>query len=390
MMSVLFWIVFGLNAFIVFHAMIGYPLLLRVVDKIKKAPPNTQNKEYHPSVSYMIVAHNEERVIKGKLENALSLEYPKEKMQIIVASDNSTDHTNEIVKAFINEHPDSLIVLYCTQEHKGKTNAQNEARRKATGEILVMTDANTMIKPNAIIELVSYFSNDTVAYVCGKLEYSNSQDNSTSQSESTYWDLDLCMRDIESRIWTITAGNGALYACRTNEYIDFNPISCHDSIMPFMYSKQGKRALFNPNAIAVEKAGETNEDEYKRKVRMNRDLFDMLGWGVSVLNIFKYKWFGLFYFGHRTCRYLLWLAHLLLLISCIGIGVTSSWIGWTLALAQVMFFFISVFALMGKSNGSIFRMIGYYGMTVFAQWHAVFNILTGKAKPVWEKAESTR
>ncbi len=383
-------IVFLLSAFIVVYAMVGYPLLLKLLDKLLKPKPIQKIVDYEPTVTYMIVAHNEEAVIEKKLENAIQLDYSKEKMQILVASDNSSDSTNSIVESFIEKHPERNIVLYCSKEHKGKTNAQNEAQKKATGEILVLTDANTILRLDAIKQMVSSFSSEEIVYVCGKLVYSNSDDNLTSNSESTYWDMDLSMRDIESRIWTITAGNGALYACRNNLYIDFEPISCHDSIMPFTYSKQGKRALFNPDAIAVEKAGETYEDEYKRKVRMNRDLFDMLSWGFSVLNPFKYRWFGIFYFGHRTCRYLIWAAHILLLISSLGLALGGVTIFWVVFGLQIGFFLLAAIAIKSNANTSIIRMVGYYGMTVFAQINAVWNILTGKAKPTWEKAESTR
>lgn len=376
--------------FVIGYGMVGYPLLLKVIELIKRPTDNKKDLSYEPMVSYMIVAHNEEKVIKEKLENALRLDYPCDKLQIIVASDNSTDNTNLLVEEFIKDNSTRNIILYCSKEHKGKTNAQNEAQKMANGEILVMTDANTMIKPDAIRELVSYYTAPEIVYVCGKLEYSNATSNATSQSEATYWDLDLSMRDIESRIWTITAGNGALYSCKNEEYIDFEPISCHDSIMPYTYSKQGKRALFNPRAIAVEKAGETDEDEYKRKVRMNRDILDMISKGVRVINPFKYKWFSIFYFGHRTCRYLLWLAHIILFISTGILSVMRYKMWMILFVAQMLFYIMSILVIVLKMNNSVLRLVGYYGMTIFAQIHGVFNIITGRSKPVWEKAESTR
>ena len=385
-------ILFCICAFIVFYAMIGYPLFLKLVNNIIKPGENRKDYHYEPTVSYMIVAHNEAAVIKKKLENAIGLDYPVDKFQIIVASDNSTDNTNKIVCEFIDNHKDKNIVLCCSKEHKGKTNAQNEAQKISTGEILVMTDANTMLSRNAIKELVSYFVDSDVAYVCGKLEYSNNEDNLTSNSESTYWDLDLFMRDVESRIKTITAGNGALYAVRNNEYIDFEPIYCHDSIMPFTYGKQGKRALFNPRAVAYEKAGETNEDEYKRKVRMNRDILDMLLWGIKVINPIKYGWMSYFFFGHRTCRYLLWISHLIIFVISTVWMLTGSIIGIVLFIGQSICFFLSWLSIKGKYQSRIplFRFACYYGMTVIAQLHGVINIITGHAKPVWEKAESTR
>ena len=385
-------ICFCVSAFIVFYAMLGYPLFLKLIQRIKKPAENKKDLRYEPTVSYMIVAHNEEAVIENKLDNAIHLDYPIEKLQIIVASDNSTDNTNKIVESFIDKHKQFNIVLYCSKEHKGKTNAQNEAQKLATGEILVMTDANTILKVDAIRELISYFASDDIAYVCGKLDYSNSGDNSTSNSESTYWNLDLFMRDIESRIKSITAGNGALYAIRNEAYIDFNPIYCHDSIMPYTYGKQGKRALFNPDAIAYEKAGETNEDEYKRKVRMNRDILDMLLWGLSLANPFKYGWLSVFFFGHRTCRYLIWLAHIIMLISSIILMCLGSVVGLILTIVQIFCFLLSWLSIKGKVRfkSSLLRFSCYYGMTVIAQIHGVINIMTGKAKPVWEKAESTR
>ncbi len=382
-----------MSTFVIFYAMVGYPVVLKLLDKVMKPQKNTQDYSYEPTVSYMIVAHNEEKVIYDKLVNALSIGYPAEKMQIVVASDNSTDNTNRIVQAFVEENDDRNIVLYTSKEHKGKTNAQNEAQKITTGEILVMTDANTMLKENAIQELVSYFTTEDIAYVCGRLEYLNAGDTATSQSESTYWNLDLSMRDVESRIKTITAGNGALYACRNTEYIDFPPISCHDSIMPYTYSKMGKRALFNPNAIAVEKAGETYDDEFKRKVRMSRDILDMLWRGIKVMNPFKYGWFSFFYFGHRTCRYSLWWAHILLFI-CTFIAAFSNdllgLMGIVATVLQVFIFLLAGLEMRFKTNNRILHIIGYYGMTVFAQAVGVYRIVTGKARPTWEKAESTR
>ena len=379
-----------LSAFVIFFAMIGYPLLLSLLDKILKPLPIKKDFEFEPTVSYMIVAHNEESVILKKLKNTLEIDYPKEKLQIIVASDNSTDGTNSIVKNFIERNSSYNIFLYCSKKHKGKTNAQNEAQKISNGEILVMTDANTMIKSDAIKELVACFTEPNIVYVSGRLIYSNKDDNATSNSESTYWDLDLRMRDVESRFWSITAGNGALYACRNSEYVDFDPITCHDSIMPFTYSKQGKRALFNPDAIAVEKAGENNNDEYKRKVRMNRDIIDMLFWGATVINPFRYHWFSLFYFGHRTCRYSLWLAHLLMVFSSFLLYYYGFFPGLIFAIMQIIFFSLAIFVLKYGTNNKLLHLVGYYGMTVFSQLHGVYNIIFGKAKPVWEKAKSTR
>ena len=201
----------------------------------------------------MVVAHNEEKVILDKLNNLLNLNYPKDKIEFLIASDNSTDKTNDLVKNFIKRHPEYNIRLYESKKRKGKTNAQNEAHKIVTTEYLVMTDANSILDKNSIIELMAAFTSEDIAYVTGRLSYINEDSSFVSNAESGYWDNDLRIREIESRIQTITAGNGALYACRTNDYFHFNPIQSHDTAMPLFYALQGKRAIANHDAIAYEK-----------------------------------------------------------------------------------------------------------------------------------------
>lgn len=386
-LSVLFWI----SVFVMFFSMVGYPAVLFLLEKILKPAANKRDDAYCPEVTYMIVAHNEEKVIGKKLENTLTLDYPRDKLHILVASDNSTDATNDIVNAFIQNHPEFRIELYTAKQRKGKTNAQNEAQKVVKSEILVMTDANAMVQPEAIRELVAYFADEDVAYVSGRLMYTDAEEGGTGDSESTYWKLDLKMRDIESRIQTVTAGNGALYACRNKDYIDFDPIECHDSAMPLAYGLMGKRCLYNPDAIAVEKAGDSNQDEFKRKVRMSRDILNAPGDFLRTCNIFKYKWFSFFYFGHRSCRNHLWLAHILALLTNVLLVLFTwnpFWI--VMGILQAAAYLLAAAGIVFKIAFAPVRMLSYYVMTVFAQLVGVRNILTGRAKPFWEVVESTR
>lgn len=382
-------IIFWICVFVIFWANIGYPMTIVVLDKILKKKKLPKKLDYEPNVTIMVVAHNEEKVIKEKLENLLKIDYPKEKLEILISSDNSTDATNYIVKEFISKHKERNIVLYEVTERKGKTNAQNEAAKLVKNEILIMTDANSMLKQNAVKELVSSFYNDTIAYVTGRLCYVNSKDNDTSKAENTYWDLDTKIRDIESRIQTITAGNGALYACKTKEYYDFEPIQCHDSSMPLYYALKQKRAIANHEAIAYEKAGENIQDEFKRKVRMNRIILSSILPDIKILNIFKYKWFTFFYLGHRTCRYLLWLMHILAYITS-AILLKQNYLYLLAFILQTLVYLVAIINMKFKLNSKILNMAYYYCMTIIAQIVGVKNILTGKAKPFWEKAESTR
>lgn len=382
-------VIFFIGIFIIFWAMIGYPVALEILKRIFINKQNIKNRIARPTVTVMVVAHNEEKVIEDKLKNLMELDYPKDKITFLITSDHSTDHTDTLVKKFISDHPESKIILYSTIEHKGKTNAQNEAQKLVDSEILVLTDANAIFEKNALLELVSSFSEEDIVYVCGKLEYVNSIDNLTAKSEGFYWKMDLRCREIESNIQTITAGNGAIYACRNKDYKKIEPIECHDAMWPVLYALDKKRAIYNKEAVAYEKAGETDSDEFKRKVRMNRRILDAIMPDIRIINVIKYGWFSFFYFGHRTCRYLLWLMHLLVFVSNIPlIRVGTLW--QILFVLQVLFYVLAILGWKTKTDFKLIKIIYYYCMTVAAQWRGVINILTGKAKPVWEKAESTR
>lgn len=382
-------IIWCIAVFVAFWAMVGYPLSLVVLSKMSKKV-NEKDYSYEPTVSIMVVAHNEESVIADKLQNLLNIEYPAEKIDFLIASDFSTDKTDEIVEAFIAAHPERRIRIHKSEKHYGKTNAQNETQKLCNAEILVMTDANAMFEANAVRELVSYFTDPSVAYVTGQLRYVNTDGNNTANSEGFYWKLDLMCRNIESKLQTITAGNGAIYAVRNEYYIDVPPIECHDSSFPFVYALSKKRALYNPDAIAYEKAGEIDEDEFKRKVRMNRDILTGICPNVRVFNFISYRWFSYFYFGHRTCRYLLWLMHLTALAVNIPMAVLGC-LFWKVTLGlQALFYLIALLGLITRGSNRLVKIVFYYCMTVVAQWKGVVNIITGKSKPVWEKAESTR
>lgn len=388
-MELLYEILFYISGFLIVWAMIGYPISLRIIGKLYKNRQLEKDYSHQPTVTVMVVAHNEEKVILEKLNNIIGLNYPKEKIEFLIASDNSTDRTNEIVKQFIEKHHDRKMQLYEVKARKGKTNAQNEAQKTVTTEYLVMTDANSIMDKESVKELMAAFVSEDISYVSGRLSIINQDSSDISSAEASYWDSDLAIREIEGKIYTITAGNGALYACRTKDYYDFDPIECHDSAMPPMYALRGKRAIANHDAVAYEKAGEVIEDEFGRKVRMNRIILKYILPDVRILNVFKYKWFSYFYFGHRTCRYLLWISHLLVFISNALLLPESLFYKITF-LGQVLFFLLALARVITKSNNKYLTLVYYYCVTILAQWAGVYNILTGKAKPFWEKAESTR
>ncbi|MNO41472.1 Poly-beta-1,6-N-acetyl-D-glucosamine synthase [compost metagenome] len=388
-MEIGFKIMFYLSGFIIVWAIVGYPISIKLIGRLYKDRQLKKDYSYQPSVTVMVVAHNEEKVILDKLNNIVQLDYPRGKIEFLISSDNSIDRTNDIIKDFIATQKENKIQLYEVKSRKGKTNAQNEAQKIVTTEYLVMTDANSIMKKDAIKELMAAFTSPDISYVSGRLAITNKDVNDISEAESSYWDSDIAIRNVEGRMQSITAGNGAIYACKTQDYYDFNPIQCHDSAMPPFYVLQGKKAICNHDAVAFEKVGESVGDEFGRKVRMNRVLFQQILPDIRILNVFKYKWFSYFYFGHRTCRYLLWIAHLIVFLSNVFLLSSSAFYVVTFS-CQLLFYSLALIGVFTSFKIKFVRLIYYYCVTLTAQWVGAYNILTGKAKPFWEKAESTR
>lgn len=368
--------------------MVGYPIILEILSRVFPHKKINKKKDYKPKVSIIVPAHNEELVIENKIKNLLSIQYPSDLLEIIITSDYSTDKTNEIVKDYISKYP-CKIILHETRMRKGKTNAQDEAVQVATGDILVLTDANSLFKKNALLELVEVLSDPKIGYVTGKLSYLNSKEDDASELENSYWNIDLHMRLRESNLASITAGNGSIYAVRKSDYVSIDPIYSHDSIFPILSLLNGKRAVYAEKAVAYEKAGETFEDEFKRKVRMSRKIIATNFIYPQKYNFLKYGLFSFFYVSHRTFRNNLYMFHLLLLISNILIVLTSNSIFFIVTfLIQLSVYLISFSRV--SINNKIIRFISYYIMTIFAQLVGAVREISGKSRPFWEKAETTR
>lgn len=380
-MKIIFWV----SAFAIFYPMIGYPLTLLLLDKIIKRK-NIKDYTYKPKVSVIISAYNEEKVIEKKLNNIIKTDYPD--FEVIIANDASNDRTVELSENFIKSHPNFDIRVNTVRNHLGKTNAQDEAVEVAEGEILVFSDANSIFKEDAISELVSYFTSDDIEYVCGSLIYKEDETASVV-AENTYWNMELTMRKIESNIKTIAAGNGAIYACRKKDYRNYDLVSSHDYEMPLHAGLNGKRALYNEDALAFEKAGSTTSDEFKRKVRMQRRILTNIRTNLRRLNIFKYGWFSFFHFNHKTLRFLQAFFHIVLFISNIFL-IRQGFIYKLILLGQVAFLILAILGQVSKAKNKIVYFPRYYSMMMLAQILGAKNELTGKSKATWEKAESTR
>ncbi len=239
----------------------GYPVaagaLARVRERRVARAPRAE-----PSVTVIVAAHNEETVIERRLENLLELDYPRERLEIVVASDASSDRTNALVEAVAAREP-RVRVLDCPRG--GKVAAQDRAVRETTGEVVAFSDANATWAPDALRRLVANLADPEVAYVCGRLRLGDAEG---SNREGLYWRYELWLREQESRLGSITGGNGSIYALNRGDYVEVDPRWGHDLAFPYRMVQAGRRAVYEPAALAVERPTPTNETEYARKVRM--------------------------------------------------------------------------------------------------------------------------
>jgi cellulose synthase/poly-beta-1,6-N-acetylglucosamine synthase-like glycosyltransferase len=290
-LEVVFWISAGLIVYT--HA--GYPLVLALLARLRRAPrwPDADP----PPVSLVIAAHDEQDVIGEKVRNALALDYPPELLEVIVASDGSTDRTVEVARAAA---AGDVHVHILDLARRGKVRAQDTAVEAAAGEVLAFSDANALWDPAALRALVRPFADPAVGYVCGCLTYLTADG---SNQEGVYWRYENAVRAQESRLASVTAGNGAIYAVRREAYLRLDPRTSHDLSFPFNLVKRGWRALYEPRARAVERPVATLENEFRRKRRMmshawpavlGGGLLDPRGYGPL---------YALEIYSHRALRY---------------------------------------------------------------------------------------
>ncbi len=261
--ALVFWIAAGL----ILYTHLGYPLALRALLALRRRPtlrPGTW--EEPPRVSLIVAAYDEEESIAAKVADALALDYPRERLELIVASDGSADATVERARA---AGADLVLDL----PRGGKIAAQNAAAERASGEILAFSDANSAWAPDALRHLVEPFADPAVGYACGQVRF---LDAGGDNLEGAYWRYEMAVREMESALAGITAGNGAIYAVRREAYLPLPPSGSHDLSFPFLLAKRGRRSLYLPWARAEEKMVPTLEGELARKRRMMVGLWDIV------------------------------------------------------------------------------------------------------------------
>jgi cellulose synthase/poly-beta-1,6-N-acetylglucosamine synthase-like glycosyltransferase len=373
-LAVVFWIGAGL----IVYTHLGYPLALRVLVGLRRHPTLRPGAwEELPIVSLVIAAYDEEEVIGAKIANALALEYPRERLELIVASDGSADATVERARA---AGADAVLDL----PRGGKVAAQNAGAERASGEILAFSDANSVWAPDALRHLVEPFADPAVGYVCGQVRFLDSRGGNL---EGSYWRYEMAVRELESGLAGVTAGNGAIYAVRRGSYIPLPPAGSHDLSLPFLLAKRGVRSLYVPWAAAEEKMVPTLEGEFARKRRMMVGLWDIVV-GEGMLSPRGYSPLYAFELvSHRLLRYLTPLLHLVVLAS----NVALLGEGWVYTATLAVQLAVVAAAILGRWLPlAPLRVARYYVMTTASIAAGLWDRFRHGPPGTWEKAEGTR
>jgi cellulose synthase/poly-beta-1,6-N-acetylglucosamine synthase-like glycosyltransferase len=305
---------------------------------------------YLPAVAVIVTAYNEEGSIERRLENLRALDYPSELLEIVVTSDASTDRTDELAEA--------AGARVIRNPRGGKVAAQDAAVRATEAEVVAFSDANATWAPDALRKLVRNLADPQVAYVCGRLRL---EAPDGSNKEGVYWRYELVTREGESRLGSVTAGNGSIYALRRSDYAEVDPRFGHDLSLPYLMVQRGRRAVYEPDALAFERPTPTNESEYRRKVRMFEHSWLIVLRGRMLRG--QSVGYLLALLSHRHLRYGSGLLHLILLGSSIALlgrgAVYAVFLGLQLGLLAA--------ALAGVGIARYYVLISW--ATVVALWN---------------------
>lgn len=370
-MKLLFWFCLALTA----YAYFGYILWLWLYVRLQKRP--VLQRPITPDISIIIAARNEEANLPAKLENLRRLDYPQDRLQIVIASDGSTDRTADILREQI-----PYIVPVILDESNGKASALNEAVKHATGEILVFLDARQTIETNAVSELVSCFADPDVGAVSGELLLEDASGATSSEALGIYWKIEKAVRKLESASGSVVGVTGAIYAMRRELYTEIPSGTLLDDVfVPMNVARRGKRVLFQPSAIARDRLFSAKGKEFSRKVRTltgNYQLLQLAPWLLSPANPLLFR-----FISHKLLRLFVPLFLVVMLVtSALAVGPLYRAIFWL----QIIFYLLAAVGMLSPSFKRFkpAAISSTFVMLNAAAAMAFYNFIAGRNK-VWTR-----
>ena len=376
-MLTIFWVSLSLLVYSYFL----YPLLLKLLVKPKSIV--LQDIKDYPSVDIIIAAYNEESCIKARIENALAQDYDGE-LNIFVASDGSKDTTGEIITSFT----DPRVKAFNFPENRGKISVLNDLIAQSNADYLVLTDANTDFKADAIDILIRSFT-DQVGAVSGELILET--DDGNQNQDGLYWQYEQLLKKYESALGGLLGANGAIYAIKRELYVPLSKDTVVDDFCIVMnVKKQGYQVLYNDLAIATEEVAPSLKEEFGRRVRIgvgNYKAFMVNTWALSPLQ----GWFSLCYWSHKVLR---WFApHLMLVIFLTNLALLGAPFYNLLFIGQILFYALGLYGQKKIDNGDkvsgIIAIVSFFLSMNIALGQGFLKFLKGHQSGGWQRTART-
>lgn len=375
-------IVLGLIG-VIFYVYLGYFTLLAILSFFISRP--VKKAQVAPSVTLMIAAYNEEQDIREKLENSLRLLYPKEKLEIIVVSDASSDATDAIVKEFSKDG----VRLVRVEGRVGKTQARNIALRDCCSDIVLFSDATTLYRKDVVQKLVRNFNDPEVGMVTGHLLYKDASGGQMGVGQKLFWRYESFIKKAQTKLGTLTGSVGCISAFRRHAYTELPPHIIEDFTEPLEFLRQGYRIVFEEEAICHEKATEDSRQEWSMRVRVIRGGLAGLWHAREMLNPLRYPLVSFQLISHKLLRWFVPVfAILLFLATVIEYAHNSAGVGINVILwGQLLFYSIVAAAFALEASGRLPRIISlaqYFFILNAASLSAIFKSLTTPLETTWE------
>ena len=374
------FVTFLCSAFLVFHAYFGYPISLFLIGLVRKR--SVARQDYFPSVSLIITVFNEEKRIREKLENTLSIAYPEGELEILVVSDGSTDSTDRIV----SEYHDRGITLLPVSVRRGKEHAQREAVAQAKGDLLVFTDVATMLEPGSLMRIVSNFADPTVGCVSGEDRLIGV--GGSTGGEGLYVRYEMWLRRLETEAHSLVGSSGSFFAARREVCRDFSGDMQSDFRTVLNSVRMGLRAINDPGALGHYKDVSDSKREFDRKVRTVLRGLTVFIQNLEFLNFAKYGFFSYQYFCHKLLR---WLVPVFLIATFVSNAflIAEGPAFFSLFLVQAIFYGYGISRILGTSRPlGTFGNIPVYFITVNASiLLAWWKYLKGERIIMWKPSE---
>ncbi len=374
-------LVFWLSALLVVYIYVGYPLLVRRWPSVR---PVRKDDVFLPSVSILVPAFNEEREIEATLRNKLAQDYPRELLEIIVVSDESTDGTDAIVQRIAAE-ADIPVTLVRQVPRAGKTSGLNLIVPQAKGEILVFSDANSIYAVDTVRKLVRNFADPDVGYVTGKMVYTNPDGSLVGDGCSAYMKYENMLREGETRMGSIVGVDGGVDAMRKSIHSHLNPDQLPDFVQPLKVVEQGYRVVYEPDALLKEPALNESGREYRMRVRVSLRAL----WALHDMRQLLTPAFGVYAFqlwSHKLLRYLAFVPLITVLLANAALWGNGGFYGLALY-GQLGFYALALLghrrSLTGASLPTVLALPYYFCLLNVASAHATWRYLKGEKQVIW-------